>query len=342
MNEDILNEEENEGYILFSLDVDKGQQPLRVDKFITNRVEKLSRNRVQQAANAGCLLVNDAPQKVNYKVKPGDNVRIVLPEQPREFEMIPEPMDLDIIYEDDDVLVINKPAGMVVHPGTGNWSGTLAHGVSHHLGDVSQRGLNPQRPGIVHRIDKWTSGLLVVAKNEHALTHLSKQFFDKTTDRIYEALAWGSFDEDSGTITGNIARSQRDRKVFQVYDEEIGKHAITHYRVLEDMSYVSLVQCQLETGRTHQIRVHMQSIGHPLFADQEYGGDRIVKGTVFTKYKQFVDNSFKICHRQALHAKSLAFNHPVTGERLSFSVAMPEDMQLVIEKWRNYAKQLKQ
>jgi len=334
-------EQSEEQYDQIKLEVDKGQQPLRIDKFITNRVEKISRNRIQQAAKINCLLVNNEPVKVNYKIKPGDEIVMMVPKPLAEFTMVPEQMDLNIVFEDDDVMVVNKPAGMVVHPGTGNWSGTLAHGLVHHFGDVEKLGLNPQRPGIVHRIDKWTSGLLVVAKNEHALTHLSRQFFNKTTDRVYYALVWGEFEEPEGTVTGNIARSVRDRKVFQVYeDETIGKHAITHYKTLENFCYVSLVQCQLETGRTHQIRVHMKYKGHPLFADHEYGGDRIVKGTVFSKYRQFVDNCFKICNRQALHARTLAFDHPVSGERLSFTSELPEDMSKLIEKWRNYAKQL--
>jgi len=326
-------QEHPELYEHISLTVEKGQFPLRIDKYILNRVEKISRNRIQLSAKEGFLLVNDKPVKVNYKIRPFDEIKMVLPKPRNEFKLIAEKMDLNIVFEDDDVMVINKRAGVVVHPGTGNWTGTLCNGLAHHLGgDVEKLGLNEHRPGIVHRIDKWTSGLLVVAKNPEALTHLSKQFFDKTTDRIYQALVWGEPEETEGTITGNIARSIRDRKVFQVYaDESIGKHAITHYKTLEELCYVSIVECKLETGRTHQIRVHMKHKGHPLFADQEYGGNRIVKGTIFSKYKQFVDNCFKICNRQALHAKSLSFTHPKTGERLSFTSEPPEDMANVIE-----------
>ncbi len=334
---------DEELYELFTIEVDKGQQPMRVDKFITNRIEKISRNKIQQASKADCLHVNGEPVKVNYKIKPGDQVSLYLLEEPNEFTLVPEQMDLDIIFEDNDVMVINKAPGMVVHPGCGNWTGTLAHGIAYHLGNIEGRGLDKHRPGIVHRIDKYTSGLLVVAKNSAALSNLSAQFAAKTTDRIYQALVWGDFEQQQDTIIGNIARSTKNRKIFQVYDEEsIGKHAVTHYRVLEDFCYVSLVECKLETGRTHQIRVHMKHIGHPLFADAEYGGDNIVKGTVFTKYKQFVDNCFKLCNRQALHAKSLAFDHPVTGQRMSFSSDLPEDMQALVNKWRNYSLQLKQ
>lgn len=336
-------EEEETLYEHVKVEAGKQQKSIRVDKFIVNHVEGITRNRIQLAAKEQALLVNGEPVKTNYKIKPNDIVTIVLPRPLQEFRMIPEPMDLCIVYEDEDVMVIDKPAGLVVHPGTGNWSGTLSHGIAHHLGgDLEAKGLNPHRPGIVHRIDKWTSGLLVVAKNEHALSHLSNQFASKTVSRIYHALAWGSFEEEEGTIIGNIARSEQDRKVFRVYDDiDKGKHAITHYKVLEDMGYVSLIQCVLETGRTHQIRVHMKYKNHPLFADQEYGGNRIVKGTVYTKYKQFVDNCFSLCNRQALHAKTLAFDHPVSGERLSFDSELALDMQEVIEKWRNYAKQLK-
>lgn len=335
--------DENQLFEHFSIQVKKGQQPIRIDKFILTRVEYLSRTKIQKAAQEGGLKVNGVAVKSNYKIRPNDEIQLVLPNPRQEFKMIPEEMDLDIVYEDDDIMVINKTPGMVVHPGSGNWSGTLCHGITHHLGNnLEERGLNPNRPGIVHRIDKWTSGLLVVAKNEHATTHLSKQFYDKTVDRIYHAIAWGMFEEQDGTIVGNIARGTRNRKIFQVYeDETIGKHAITHYKTLEDLGYVSYIQCQLETGRTHQIRVHMKYLGHPLFADQEYGGNSIVKGTVFTKYRQFVENCFKLCNRQALHAKTLAFNHPVTGERLSFESDLPEDMSKLLEKWRKYAQQLK-
>lgn len=346
MNEDLtsnqnLGNNPEERFEHLKLVVDQGQAPMRIDKYIISFTENISRNKIQNAAKENGLQVNQQPVKTNYKVRPNDVITIMLPQPMKTFTMIPEKMDLNIVYEDEHVMVINKDAGMVVHPGSGNWSGTLSHGIAYHLGE-KRNGLNPERPGIVHRIDKWTSGLLVVAKNEFAVTHLSKQFFDKTVDRIYEAIAWGMFEEPEGTITGNIARSQKDRKIFQVYeDETIGKHAVTHYKTIEDLGYVSHIQCKLETGRTHQIRVHMRYLGHPLFADQEYGGNTIVKGTVFTKYRQFVDNCFKLCNRQALHAKTLAFTHPVTGERLSFDSELAEDMQAVLTKWQGYAKQLK-
>lgn len=337
------DEEEDELFEHHRLTVDPRQEPLRIDKFVSNRIANLSRNRIQNASKADCLLVNNEPVKSNYKVRPNDVISIVLPSPKRSFTMVPEQMELNIVYEDEQVMVINKPAGLVVHPGTGNWSGTLAHGIAYHLKDViEQEDLDPLRPGIVHRIDKFTSGLLVVGKTSHAISHLSNQFFHKTVDRIYEAIAWGSFEEESGTITKNIARNPKDRKVFHAFDDpEIGKTAITHYNVLEDMGYVSHIQCKLETGRTHQIRVHMNALQHPLFADKEYGGDKIVKGTVFSKYRQFVENCFKICNRQALHAKTLSFTHPTSNKRLSFEADLPTDMQMLLEKWRNYAKQLK-
>lgn len=336
-------EESDELYEHHRIEVDKGQQPERIDKYIVNHVKHLSRNKVQKAAKAECLLVNDEPVKVNYKVRPNDVISLVLPQPRRQFKMVPEKMDLNIVYEDDDVMVINKPAGLVVHPGFGNWTGTLSHGIAYHLGNlVESEDLDPMRPGIVHRIDKYTSGLLVVGKNDNAIQHLSNQFFHKTVDRIYHAIAWGNFEEPEGTVHTNIGRHQKNRKVFTTYNlEEEGKHAITHYKVLEDLGYVSYVECQLETGRTHQIRVHMQHLGNPLFADGDYGGDKIVKGTVFTKYRQFVENAFNICGRQALHAKTLAFTHPRTGERLSFNSDLADDMQEVLIKWRNYSKQLK-
>lgn len=342
-NEDNEEQENEELYEHIRLEVDKGQNPLRIDKFISNRVENLSRNRVQNASKADALLVNGEPVKVNYKVKPKDIITIVLPRQMREFSLSPEQLDLDIVFEDDSVLVVNKPAGMVVHPGTGNWSGTLAHGLAYHIGDLEERGLDPQRPGIIHRIDKFTSGLLVVGKNDKAITHLSNQFFEKSVQRIYDALVWGNFEESEGTIHNYIGRSQNDRKIFEAYDEDemIGKEAITHYRVIDDFGYVSRIECKLETGRTHQIRVHMKHLNHPIFADHQYGGDKIVKGTVFSKYKKFVENCFKICNRQALHAKTLGFVHPVSGKELHFEAELPEDMQQVMEKWRNYSQQLK-
>lgn len=316
---------------------DPGQSLLRVDKFLTDRLENTSRTRIQNAANAGCIHVNNNPVKPNYKVKPGDVVQVVLPSPPREIELIPENIPLNIVYEDDDVIVINKEPGMVVHPGYGNYTGTLVNALMWHFKDLPLFSTGETRPGLVHRIDKNTSGILVVAKNEYALYKLSKQFFDHTTDRRYHALVWGIPDPPVGTITGNVGRNIRDRKIMQVFtDENEGKPAITHYRVLEDFSYISMVECKLETGRTHQIRVHFSHIKHPLFNDEEYGGDKILKGTTFSKYQQFVKNCYKILPRQALHAKSLAFDHPVTGKRLSFNSELPDDMQQVIDRWRKY------
>lgn len=316
---------------------DPGQSLLRVDKFLTDRLENTSRTRIQNAANAGCIHVNNNPVKPNYKVKPGDVVQVVLPSPPREIELIPENIPINIVYEDDDVIVINKEPGMVVHPGYGNYTGTLVNALMWHFKDLPLFSTGETRPGLVHRIDKNTSGILVVAKNEYALYKLSKQFFDHTTDRRYHALVWGIPDPPVGTITGNVGRNIRDRKIMQVFtDENEGKPAITHYKVLEDFSYISMVECKLETGRTHQIRVHFSHIKHPLFNDEEYGGDKILKGTTFSKYQQFVRNCYKILPRQALHAKSLAFDHPVTGKRLSFDSELPDDMQQVIDRWRKY------
>jgi 23S rRNA pseudouridine1911/1915/1917 synthase len=316
---------------------DPGQSHLRIDKFIAIRLEKTSRTRVQNAANAGNILVNDLPVKPNYKVKPGDIIQVVLPTPPREIELIPENIPIKIIYEDDDVIVVNKEPGMVVHPAYGNYTGTLVNALMWHFKDLPLFQTGEQRPGLVHRIDKNTSGILLVAKNELAHNKLAKQFFDRTTDRKYVALVWGTPDPLEGTITGNVGRSLKDRKVMYVFpDGSQGKHALTHYKVIENLGYISMVECKLETGRTHQIRVHFSYIKHPLFNDEEYGGDQIIKGTTFTKYQQFVRNCFAILPRQALHAKSLAFDHPVTGERLSFDSELPDDMVKVAEKWRTY------
>ena len=321
----------------FRFIADPGQTILRIDKFLTDRIQNASRTRIQNAANAGNILVNNNPVKPNYKVKPGDLVQVVLPTPPRDVELIPEDIPLNIVYEDDDVLVVNKEPGMVVHPAHGNYTGTLVNALMWHFRDLPLFNTGEARPGLVHRLDKNTSGILVIAKNEYSLNRLSKQFFDRTTDRRYNALVWGVPSPPEGTITGNVGRSVKDRKVMQVFkDGEEGKHAVTHYKVLEDLGYISLIECKLETGRTHQIRVHFSNIKHPLFNDSEYGGDQIIKGTTFTKYQQFIKNCFKILPRQALHAKSLAFDHPVTGKRLSFDSAMPDDMQQVIEKWRKY------
>jgi 23S rRNA pseudouridine1911/1915/1917 synthase len=316
---------------------DPGQSLLRIDKFLSDRLENSSRTRIQNAANAGNILVNNNTVKPNYKIKPGDIVQVVLPTPPREIELIPEDIPLNIVYEDDDVLVVNKEPGMVVHPAYGNYTGTLVNALMWHFRDLPLFNTGESRPGLVHRLDKNTSGILVIAKNEYALNRLSKQFYDRTTDRRYNALIWGIPDPQEGTITGNVGRSIKDRKVMQVFkDDTEGKTAITHYKVLEDLGYISLIECKLETGRTHQIRVHFSHIKHPLFNDEEYGGNVILKGTTFTKYQQFIKNCFKILPRQALHAKSLAFNHPVTGKRLFFDSALPDDMVQVIEKWRKY------
>jgi 23S rRNA pseudouridine1911/1915/1917 synthase len=316
---------------------DPGQSLLRIDKFIFTRIESTSRTRIQNAANAGNILVNNKPVRPSYKVKPGDIVQIVLPTPPREIELIPENIPVNIVYEDDDVVVVNKEPGMVVHPAYGNYTGTLVNAMMWHFKDLPLFQTGELRPGLVHRIDKDTSGILVIAKNELALNKLSKQFFDRTTDRKYIALIWGTPVPSKGTITGNIGRNIRDRKIMQVFpDGSQGKTAITHYKVLEDLGYISIIECKLETGRTHQIRVHFSFIKHPLFNDDEYGGDKILKGTTFSKYQQFVKNCFRILPRQALHAKSLAFDHPVTGKRLLFDSELPDDMKQVIEKWRNY------
>jgi 23S rRNA pseudouridine1911/1915/1917 synthase len=317
--------------------VDPGQSLLRIDKYLSDRIENTSRTRVQNAANAGNIVVNNIPVKPNYRVKPGDLIQIVLPTPPREIELIPEDIPLNIVYEDEDVLVVNKEPGMVVHPAYGNYRGTLINALMWHFRDLPLFSSGESRPGLVHRIDKNTSGILVIAKNELSLNRLSKQFFDRTTDRRYHALVWGNPSPAEGTITGNVGRNIRDRKIMQVFpDGSEGKHAVTHYKVLEDLGYISLVECKLETGRTHQIRVHFSHIKHPLFNDEEYGGDQILKGTTFTKYQQFIKNCFKILPRQALHAKSLAFDHPVTGKRLSFDSELPDDMVQVIDKWRKY------
>jgi len=321
----------------YRFQADPGQTVLRIDKFLADRLMNASRTRIQNAANAGNILVNNNPVKPNYKIKPGDIVQIVLPTPPRDVELLPEDIPLNIVYEDDDVLVVNKAAGMVVHPAHGNYTGTLVNALMWHFRDLPLFNTGESRPGLVHRLDKNTSGILVIAKNEYALNRLSKQFYDRTTDRRYNALIWGTPDPHEGTISGNVGRSIKDRKVMQVFtDGSDGKNAITHYKVLEDLGYISLIECKLETGRTHQIRVHFSHIKHPLFNDEEYGGSQILKGTTFTKYQQFIKNCFKILPRQALHAKSLAFNHPVTGKRLSFDSELPDDMVQVIEKWRKY------
>lgn len=332
--------EETEDGALFEhyhIVVDPGQTLLRIDKFLSNRLMNATRSRLQAAADEGKILVNKIPVKSSYKVKPGDDISIVMDYPRRELKIIPEDIPLNIVYEDDDLLVVNKPAGLVVHPGHGNYSGTLVNALAYHFKDLPLFNSEDPRPGLIHRIDKNTSGLLVVAKTLEAKAKLSLQFFEKTTKRKYVALVWGDLKDDEGTITGNIGRSLKNRQVFTVFpDGDYGKHAVTHYKVIERLGYVNLVECRLETGRTHQIRVHMKHIGHPLFNDDNYGGDQILKGTTFTKYKQFVANCFEMIPRQALHAQMLGFVHPTTGEEMIFESELPEDLANVIVKWRNY------
>jgi 23S rRNA pseudouridine1911/1915/1917 synthase len=333
-NTDIENEEL---YEHFRFTASEGQEPLRVDKFLMNFIENSTRNKVQQAAKAGNVLVNDVVVKSNYKVKPNDVVRVVLAYPPAEKLLVAEELPLDIIYEDDAVIVVNKAPGMVVHPGHGNYYGTLVNGLIHHIENLPTN--SNERPGLVHRIDKDTSGLLVVAKTEFAMAHLSKQFYDRTTERLYYALVWGYIDEDEGTIEGNVGRSFKNRLQMDVFPEgDFGKHAVTHFKVLERLTYVTLVECKLETGRTHQIRAHFKHIGHTLFNDERYGGDDVLKGTTFTKYKQFVHNCFKTLPRQALHAKTLGFEHPTTGEFMRFNSEVPEDIATCLDKWRTYSE----
>jgi len=329
----------DELYERLTLTIDRGQEPLRIDKFLMTRIEGATRNKIQQAIENEMVMVNDKPVKANYKVKPGDKLQVFDDRTPESSEIIPEHIPLSIHFEDDDILIINKPAGMVVHPGSGNPGGTLINGVAYYLRQQVP-GFDEStlpRLGLVHRIDKNTSGLLVMAKSQKAMSDLAKQFFDHTVHRRYSALVWGDFEEEEGTVVAHVGRHQRFRKIFTAYpDGDHGKDAITHYKVLERFNYVTLVECRLETGRTHQIRVHMQLIGHPLFNDDTYGGDRIVKGTVFTRYKQFVDNCFELCPRQALHARELGFIHPRTRQPVHFEAPLPADMTAVIDKWRNY------
>ena len=338
--EQLSPEINDELYERFSLVVDKGQEPLRIDKFLANRIEGATRNKLQQAINAGMVLVNAKEIRPNYKVKGQDEIIVYSDMSPEQTDVVPENIPLDIVYEDADLMMMNKPAGMVVHPGSGNYTGTLLNGVAFYL-QQQNPGISEEllpRFGLVHRIDKNTSGLLVLAKTDKAMRQLAKQFFDHTVKRQYVALVWGDVEKDKGTINAHVGRHQRFRKLFEAYPEgDHGKEAITHYKVLERFGYVTLVECVLETGRTHQIRVHMKYIGHPLFNDDFYGGDKIVKGTVYTKYKQFVDNCFTICPRQALHAKTLGFIHPTTAEEMQFDSEIPDDMMLVIDKWRKYS-----
>ena len=335
--DELLPDEEvgNELYEHYCFKAGKGQEPLRVDKFLMNFVENATRNKVQQAAKQGNIFVNGNPVKSNYRVKANDEVKVLFAHPPHEDLLVAENIALDIVYEDEQLLVVNKPAGMVVHPGHGNYSGTLINALVYHFENLPNNSSN--RPGLVHRIDKDTSGLLVVAKTEEAMLHLTQQFFNKTTEREYIALVWGNIAEDEGTVRGHIGRHLKDRLQMAVFEDgSHGKEAVTHYKVLERFGYVTLVSCRLETGRTHQIRVHMKHIGHTLFNDERYGGDKVLKGTTFAKYKQFVENCFAVLPRQALHAKTLGFEHPITHQYMRFDSVLPEDMQLCIEKWRNY------
>ena len=324
-------------YEHYAFTADPGQSPLRVDKFLMARIENATRNKIQQAAKAGSIFVADNVVKSNYKVKGGDAVKVLFSHPPYENLLVPEPIPLDIIFEDEVLVVLNKPAGLVVHPGHGNYSGTLLNGLLHHFKQLPKNAND--RPGLVHRIDKDTSGLLVVAKTDTAMTHLAKQFFDKTSERKYTALVWGDVKEDAGTIKGAIGRHPKNRLQMAVFeDNSQGKEAVTHYQVMERFGYVTLLECQLETGRTHQIRAHMKHFGHTLFNDARYGGDSILKGTSFSKYKQFVENCFTLLPRQALHAKTLGFIHPVSGKLMQFDSSLPDDFISAVEKWRHYAQ----
>ena len=321
----------------YKFEADKGQEPLRIDKFLMNFIENSSRSRIQQSARDGYIHVNGFPVKANYKVKSGDVVTVEYKNPPREHELIPQDIPINITYEDDDILIVNKEAGMVVHPGFGNWEGTLVNALAFHFKNLPNMG-DGSRPGLVHRIDKNTSGILVIAKNEQAMTVMGEKFANRDLNRKYLALVWGDMKEDEGTITGHIGRSLKNRKVMDVFpDGEFGKNAVTHWKVIERLGYTTLVECKLETGRTHQIRAHFKYIGHPLFNDEEYRGDKILKGTTFTKYKQFVQNCFSICNRQALHAKSLEFKHPITKKEMKFDSDLPEDFSTLLDKWRKYA-----
>ncbi len=343
VNNPEVQDSSDELFERFTITIDKGQESIRIDKFLVNRIEGATRNKIQQAISLGMVTVNGKEIKSNYKIKPLDAVIVFSDMHPDETDVVPEKMDLNIVYEDADIMIVNKPAGMVVHPGSGNYTGTLLNGVSYYLQQINPNISEDTLPrfGLVHRIDKNTTGLLVLAKTDKAMRTLAKQFFDHTVKRQYVALVWGDVVEDSGTIIAHVGRNLRFRKLFEAYPEgDHGKEAITHYKVIERFGYVTLVQCILETGRTHQIRVHMKHLGHPLFNDDTYGGDRIVKGTVFTKYKQFVDNCFSICKRQALHAKTLGFIHPTTNKEMFFETELPEDMEQVIEKWRKYSQSI--
>lgn len=336
-----FNEQEKDLYEHYRFVADPGQSQLRIDKFLMTRIMNASRNKIQQAAAAGSIIVNDKVVKQNYKVKPGDVISIVLSEPPRDTEIIPEDIPVNIVFEDEHLMVVNKAAGMVVHPAYANFTGTLVNALTYYLRQKS--GNEEAQPYLVHRIDKNTSGIMLVAKTEVAQTKLAKEFFDHSIDRKYVALVWGDMEEDHGTITGNIARSKVDRKVMAIYpDGETGKHAVTHWKVIKRLGYITMIECTLETGRTHQIRAHMKFIRHPLFNDASYGGDQILKGTTFTKYRQFIKNCFSILPRQALHARSLGFKHPISGEEMFFDSELPADMKEVIEKWDQYVIHMNQ
>lgn len=333
-----LDDEEQGMFEHFRLTVDKGQNPMRLDKYMSTHLEDTSRHRIQCAIKEGYVKVGDKTAKANLIVRPDDVIRFVMPYRRRGLEILPQDIPLDIVYEDDDVLVVNKPAGMVVHPGHGHFEGTLINALSYHLGISQGPDAEDERMGIlVHRIDKDTSGLLAVAKNDESQLNLAKQFFEHSIDRRYVSVVWGDLKEDEGTVDANIGRDPNDRLRYRVYDDpEKGKHAVTHYRVLERFGFVTFIECKLETGRTHQIRVHMSSIGHPIFGDERYGGKEIRKGTIYSKYKQFIQNCFEICPRQALHAKTLGFVHPGTGKWLQLDSVVPEDMLSLLDKWRKY------
>lgn len=338
-SEEFLEDQDDELFEHHRIVADPGQSLVRIDKFLMDRLPNVTRTKIQDGMHAGFVKVNDKPVKPNYKVHPNDVIVVALPEPPRDTDVKPENISLNIVFEDDHLLVINKPAGMVVHPAYQNWTGTVVNALAYHFQNLPQMPGNDGRPGLVHRIDKDTSGLLVIAKSEIALTHLAKQFFDHTIERTYHALVWGEPTEEQGTINVNVGRSLKDRRVTVAFPNgDMGRTAITHYRVLQKLRYVSLVECKLETGRTHQIRAHMKYLGHPLFNDGMYGGSDIVKGTVFSKYKQFVDNCFKIIPRQALHAKTLGFMHPATNQWMQFDSELPDDMKEVIAKWEHYVK----
>lgn len=336
---EFFEDEEVARFEHYKLLVDKGQAPIRIDKFLTDKLSDATRNRVQNAIDEGTVQINGQATKANYKIKPGDVITVMLEEPRKDFEVVPEEIPLDILYEDKDLLIVNKPAGMVVHPAHGNWTGTLVNGLAYYFNQLPELPGNSGRPGLVHRIDKDTSGVLVIAKSEKAMTDLARQFFDHSIQRTYIALVWGEPVEDEGTINAHIGRSAKNRKVMDIYsDGSQGKNAVTHWKVLKKLRYVSLIQCNLETGRTHQIRAHMKYLGHPLFNDMMYGGDKIRKGTQFSKYKNFIKNCFEVIPRQALHAQSLGFVHPTLKKFLHFEIPLPKDMAEVLKKWEDYVK----